>query len=208
MKALVVFLSVWTVLGAEIAAVKQPVTAGPAESLAKQQASVRKQLNVDQATPADRFFATPWPRSAPLVAAPLSEAAEVPACEAMPAKEVDPLVAKAAAASGLKPELVRAVIEQESAYRPCAVSSKGAQGMMQLMPGTAQELGVQDPFDAAQNILGGAKYLKSLVEKYDGDLQLALSAYNAGPSKVVKGGGIPEIPETQNYVREIMKRLQ
>ena len=112
-----------------------------------------------------------------------------------------------AKAQDVKPELLRAVMEQESAYRPCAVSSKGAQGLMQLMPATAQELGVIDPFDPKENISAGAKFLKQLMDKYAGDLPKALGAYNAGPANVDQAGGVPDIPETKNYVDAILKKM-
>jgi soluble lytic murein transglycosylase-like protein len=103
--------------------------------------------------------------------------------------------------------LLRAVIERESAYRPCVVSPAGAQGLMQLMPATAGEFGVDNPFDPGQNIDAGAKYLKQLMERYKGDLGLALAAYNAGPTTVDRSAGSPAIPETQDYVRAILDKL-
>jgi soluble lytic murein transglycosylase-like protein len=91
--------------------------------------------------------------------------------------------------------------------RPCAISAKGAQGLMQLMPDTAQQLAVLDVFDPKENIEAGAKYLKQLIDKYKGDLKLALGAYNAGPTTVDQAGGIPDIQETKDYVEAILKRL-
>lgn len=128
-------------------------------------------------------------------------------CEPMPAGEISPLIRDASAREGVPEVLVRAVIERESAFRPCAVSSKGAQGLMQLMPGTALELGVRDPFDARQNVDAGTRLLKRLLERYQGDVELALGAYNAGPGRVDREGGVPAIPETRNYILEILKKL-
>ncbi|HUP04630.1 MAG TPA: lytic transglycosylase domain-containing protein, partial [Bryobacteraceae bacterium] len=91
--------------------------------------------------------------------------------------------------------------------RPCAVSASGAQGLMQLMPDTADQLAVTDPFDPAQNIEAGARYLKDLIDRYKGDLAQALAAYNAGPGATPQSGGIPAIPETRDYVDSILKKL-
>ena len=104
----------------------------------------------------------------------------------------------------IDPALLDSVIRQESGFRPDVVSSAGAVGLMQLMPGTARELGVSDPFDPAQNVEGGAKYLRSLLDRYDGRLDLALAAYNAGPGAVDHFGGVPPYRETREYVSSIM----
>ncbi len=101
------------------------------------------------------------------------------------------------------PELIHAVIEQESAWNPEAISYKGALGLMQLMPGTAGDLGVSDPFDPQQNLEGGVRHLRSLIEKYAGDLDRALAAYNAGGGAVDRAGGVPNYRETRNYVQKI-----
>lgn len=114
------------------------------------------------------------------------------------------VVDSAARRNRLDPALLDAVIAQESGFRPDAVSSAGAVGLMQLMPDTARELGVSDPFDAGQNVEGGAKYLRSLLDRYNGRLDLALAAYNAGPGAVDRFGGIPPYAETQRYVASIM----
>ncbi|MEA3283790.1 MAG: lytic transglycosylase domain-containing protein [Synergistota bacterium] len=104
---------------------------------------------------------------------------------------------------GVDERLVHSVISVESAWRPDAVSPKGAVGLMQLMPGTAKMLGV-DPDDPVQNIEGGVKYLSRLSEKYNGDLEKTLAAYNAGPGRVDSYGGIPPFRETENYVRKVL----
>ncbi len=106
----------------------------------------------------------------------------------------------------LSPSLIEALVWQESRWRPTAVSPVGARGLAQLMPGTARDLGV-DPNDPFQNLEGGARYLREQLDRFDGDLEKALAAYNAGPGRVIRAGGIPRIRETQQYVAAIMGRL-
>jgi soluble lytic murein transglycosylase-like protein len=112
-------------------------------------------------------------------------------------------ITAAAASTGVDIALLRAVIHAESAFNPMAVSNKGAQGLMQLMPGTAGDLGVSDAFDVAQNISGGAKYLAQLLKDFNGNTQLATAAYNAGEGAVQKYGGVPPYDETQVYVQRV-----
>lgn len=128
-------------------------------------------------------------------------------CPPLANEEADPLINAAAGKQMLSPALLRSVIRHESGFRPCAVSVKGAQGLMQLMPATAEHLGVYDPFDPKQNIEGGAAFLRQLLNRYGGDLKLALSAYNAGTRRVEAYGGIPNLVETQNYVAGILGDL-
>jgi len=109
---------------------------------------------------------------------------------------------------GVDPLLLQSVIQQESGFDPNATSSAGAQGLMQLMPSTASSLGVTDPYDPKQSIDGGARVLRSALDEFGGNTQLALAAYNAGPGAVTRYGGIPPYPETQHYVSQIMAHYQ
>jgi soluble lytic murein transglycosylase-like protein len=112
-------------------------------------------------------------------------------------------VAAAATEFGVDPALLRAVIHAESAFNPNAISNKGAQGLMQLIPGTASDMGVNNPFDVSQNIRGGAQYLAGLLKEFNGDERLATAAYNAGPQNVVKYNGVPPFDETRVYVDRV-----
>jgi len=120
----------------------------------------------------------------------------------------DDLIHAAAAHHGVRPEFVRAVIQTESQFDARAVSSVGAQGLMQLMPATARRFGVADAFDPRQNVFGGVRYLRWLLDKFAGDLTLASAGYNAGENAVVRHGGIPPYKETQHYVRKVMGILE
>lgn len=115
----------------------------------------------------------------------------------------DALIQQYANQHGVSPDLVRAVIQAESGFNPRAISRKGAMGLMQLMPATARDLGVNNPFHPEQNIRGGTRYLAMLLARYNQDVHLALAAYNAGPGSVERYGAVPPYRETQNYVKKI-----
>ena len=117
-------------------------------------------------------------------------------------------VDRIATEQAIPPELIHSVIKAESNYNPFAVSPKGAKGIMQLVPETARRFGVSNTFDAVENIQGGARYLKYLLDIYHGDYPLALAAYNAGEGAVAKHGGVPPYPETQNYVHAVRTELE
>jgi soluble lytic murein transglycosylase-like protein len=121
--------------------------------------------------------------------------------------DYDDLIVEHARYHGIRPDLVRAVIQVESGYNPSARSPKGAMGLMQLMPGTAAGLGVTRPYDPEQNIRGGVAYLRRLLDRYSNDEELALAAYNAGPEAVVRyGNKVPPYRETREYVRKVRNR--
>lgn len=170
------------------------------ESVAKQRLAV--QMQAVHGRPGAFFVLPP----------PSSMGASFPApvqadCDPLPALEIDSLVSAAATRESLDEELLRGVIKQESGFRPCAVSPRGARGLMQLMPATAAQYGVRDSFNPSENVDGGAKFLKELLVRYGGDLSRALGAYNAGPARVDDIDGIPDIPETRNYIRQILSGL-
>ena len=168
-------------------------------SLKVQQASVRRQIQAPLAVQ-ESFFVVLDP------AAP--EKNDLADCAVLPVFEARGMVESAARRAGIDPNLLQAVAAQESAFRPCAVSAKGAQGLMQLMPATALDLGVRNPFDPAESLAGGAMLLKQLLTRYSGDLNRVLGAYNAGPARVDAADGVPPIPETISYVEKIMGKLQ
>ena len=173
-------------------------------SVETQRESVRRQVNSAKPV-AGSFFTVEWPGGPPAQSNSPQQQAN---CTPIPPSHLQEYIDEVASREGLTPDLLRAVINRESAFQPCAVSSTGARGLMQLMPKTSSALGVLDPFDAKNNIDGGAKYLSNLLTRYGGDLALALSAYHAGPSRVDAYNGIPPIPETIDYVDDIMKALK
>jgi soluble lytic murein transglycosylase-like protein len=128
---------------------------------------------------------------------------EMSALERANREKIEDMIREVSARYRVDPALVRAVIQTESNWNSTAVSRKGAQGLMQLVPGTAQQLGVNNAFDPKQNLDGGVRYLRTLLERYNGDLDRALAAYNAGPRAVDRAGGIPQYRETRNYVQKV-----
>ncbi len=129
--------------------------------------------------------------------------AYIPSDKAELMELINTAIDNASAKYGVDKNLIRAVMKQESSFNPTSISSAGAQGLMQLMPGTADSLGVNDPFDIVQNIKGGVLYLRDQLSNFKGDVSLALAAYNAGPNSVLKYDGIPPYAETQNYVQKV-----
>ncbi len=124
------------------------------------------------------------------------------------ANKYSDIISKASQTYGIPEKLIASIMKQESNFNPNVVSSAGATGLMQLMPGTAKYLGVKDSRNPEQNIMGGTKYLKQMLNQFDNDINLALAAYNAGPGNVKKYGGIPPFKETQNYVKKVLNYYQ
>jgi len=177
------------------------------ESLAKQQASIQRQRGT---AVGGSFFVLPRAASLGGVTGSLPAPPATPVmldCDPLPAPKVESLLGETAEREGVSADLLRSVMKQESGFRPCAVSSKGAMGLMQLMPATAEQFGIVDPFDPVSNLDGGARFLKQLLTKYGGDLPKTLGAYNAGPATVDAAGAVPAIPETMDYVRQILSAL-
>lgn len=133
---------------------------------------------------------------------PLAESTPAPA--PVPPAQVDALVQQNAATWQVDPALIKAVIANESGFNANATSKVGAQGLMQLMPETAASLGVRDPYDPVQNVAGGTRYLRGLLDRFGGDKRLAVAAYNAGPGAVEKYGDVPPYRETRNYVQNVL----
>lgn len=191
-----------------------PIARQRAAAAAMQESLARQRVSIQQQTGSagnDSFFVLPRAASLGGVTAALPAPTPIVPiaveCDPLPASQVESMVGETAEREGVSADLLRSVMKQESSFRPCAVSSKGAMGLMQLMPATAEQLGVLDPFDAASNLDGGARFLRQLLEKYSGDVPKALGAYNAGPEKVDAAGAVPNIPETIDYVRQILAAL-
>lgn len=176
---------------------------GAQRSLQRQQEAVAQQRSAASRLHSDE----PWTTAA---AEPGSwaEPSVNPACGSLTAEEAKTHFQAEEQRDGLPTGLLEAVARQESALYPCAVSRAGALGLMQLMPATAAEFGVANPLDPWQSLQAGGQFLKLLLDRYGGDLSLALGAYNAGPSRVDAYGGIPPIAETQNYVDSVLTRMQ
>ena len=121
--------------------------------------------------------------------------------------QIQATILQVAREQNMDPNLLRAVVDAESGFNPNETSKTGAMGLMQLMPDTARSVGVANVLNPYQNLTGGAKYLNQMIKRYDGNVALALAAYNAGPGKVDKARGIPNIPETQKYVNRIMTQV-
>jgi soluble lytic murein transglycosylase-like protein len=139
----------------------------------------------------------------PAVTTTIESVVAIPAAHAY-----DAFIREASTRYGVDAILVRSVMQTESAFDALAVSRAGAVGLMQLMPDVAAELGVEDPFDPRQNVMGGVKYLRRLLDQYRGNVRLALASYNAGATSVAQYGGVPPFPETQNYVKQITRLVE
>jgi len=142
----------------------------------------------------------------PAPGSPASSGAGAPsdAPAMVPPAQIDQLVSQNAGRWGVDPALVKAIIANESGFNAHATSKTGAQGLMQLMPGTAAGLGVTDSYDPGQNVFGGTRYIRGLLDRFHGDMRLAIAAYNAGPGAVEKYNGVPPYAETQNYVQNVL----
>jgi soluble lytic murein transglycosylase-like protein len=171
------------------------------QSIGRQRTTIRQQLPPSlpaPPVPAFQAFSPPgqssgtWPPNCPPVAPMLLQNA----------------VHKAAATYNVTPSLINAVIRQESDGYPCAVSDKGAMGLMQLMPATAVQLGASQPFDVTQNVTAGTRLLSELMQRYKGDLNRVLAAYNAGPAAVDQADGPPPFPETVNYIHSVLEQIK
>lgn len=185
---------------------KQIASVGRLTGTAQTPASIQKQTNSaarqrDRAVPVSHWEWSPAAKAI-LEVSPISLS-----CIPSGLSTYDALIERNARQSGISDELLRAVIRKESGFDACAVSRAGAKGLMQLMPETAEWLGVEDPFNPEQNVRGGSRFLKFLIDRYGGNLPLALGAYNAGPGRVDRLGRVPAIAETQDYVRTILGAL-
>jgi soluble lytic murein transglycosylase-like protein len=194
----------------------------PADAIARQQESVglqRRSIERQREAVRPQEGPRPTPRYIPRIeqaedfqgwnaSGNWASAPPGPRCEPVPQMLLQSVVHRAATAYSVAPSLINAVIHQESGGYPCAVSEKGAIGLMQLMPGTASELGVREPFDVDQNVNAGTRLLADLMARYKGDLNRVLAAYNAGSAAVDKAGGPPAFPETLNYIRSVLEQIR
>jgi soluble lytic murein transglycosylase-like protein len=174
----------------------QPLTIMPAAAPSSKEVNAPKPVE---------FFTFEWPGTLPLSMPNVQMMNE--SCSALGSEEVNKLVQRAGNKHGVSSDLLRSVMKQESAFKPCALSSAGAMGLMQIMPETADLLRLEDPYDPASNVDAGAKFLKMMLDRFSGDVPLALAAYNAGPGAVDKAGGIPPIAETLHYLSNILGDL-
>jgi soluble lytic murein transglycosylase-like protein len=142
----------------------------------------------------------------PQLAPPVADNPDAPA--PVPPEQIDQLVQQNADIWQVDPNLIKSVIANESSFNANAQSPVGAQGLMQLMPETAASLGVKNPYDPAQNVAGGTRYLRGLLDRFKGDTRLAVAAYNAGPGAVEKYGDVPPYAETQGYVKNVLGSLE
>jgi soluble lytic murein transglycosylase-like protein len=201
-------LGLWASGLAAAAAPPDAVRRAMEASIARQAASVEvMRLAIARQRAAAAMAARPQPAESPTPLFTLSWPATNWACDPLPDEQLTPLLQQVAQKEGVDASLLRAVAEEESGFRPCAVSPKGALGLMQLMPATAAQMGLADPFDPGQSLLYGARFLKQLLARFGGDAALALSAYNAGAGRVEQAGGVPPIAETRQYVRQILGKL-
>lgn len=211
-------------LAAQQAAVDASSAKGEPESVKAEIASIERQADSiegrqNAATPdagkqtpaqadttvAKTFYSLPWTDTAPLAVPNVQMVDD--SCQPMSSDQIDKLIGTAAKKQGVEPGLLKSVMRQESAFKPCAVSTAGAMGLMQIMPETANMLGLDDPFDPEKNADAGAHFLKMMLDRYQGNVPLALGAYNAGPGRVDTAGGVPPIAETMQYVTNILRTL-
>ena len=187
----------------------KPPPPKPAETLQSAMEKQRAAIAIQRlAVKKQRDSVVAWMLATPRTETASGSEAAAEDCDPMGDPELTPLIASAAQQHRVEPKLLRGVIEQESGFHACAVSPKGAMGLMQLMPATVQRFNVDDVFDPKQNIDAGATYLRQLLDKYSDDIKLALAAYNAGPNSVDLTGGIPDIKETRDYVEAVIKKIQ
>jgi soluble lytic murein transglycosylase-like protein len=189
--------------------------AGPESQTSRMTSPVRSALRAESVAASSGDIVKPLMKrvpdagaSATCFAAPALPRPPAVAAQSSSTETIQEIVAAIAAAESLPPELLHSVIKVESNYNPNIVSPRGAQGLMQLVPSIAQEFGVNNAFSPVENIQGGAKYLRHLLNLYKGDYVKALAAYNAGEGAVAKFGGVPPYAETRNYLAEVRKLLE